>query len=772
MFSLHRRALVAAAFACAGSSFAILAAQSKPAPAPAKVAYPAPRFPAYLKPPSSVQDLLPKARNWARNKSVFQGEGLGIAVKGDHVALVVDAEADDLAVEAVRRAMEERGVKTEIVASYTLMGVSRDDVRAIRKARFRPIEEGYMEVAGWMRGFPDPDAIQKWLQGRRPDLHDKFFPKGRELSPALKAVESKMQGAEVGKALSAWLDKNPDVKGIFWGKGGSSYLRRYLHPHERKMLGLFMIDNRWDLVSEQGNYPSDVWQLSDEQTIEPLPYIDKIHITDPEGTDVSTDLTTEQATKFSRGVFHRGHNFMWPNQAYGRFGYSVVEYPSFQKEWLSPEPMVRANGVVAGTGHGGASPRIEVHYKDGFISEVKGGGLFGDGLREFMNHYEPMSKLVYRSTRIWATGRSTKPRSGRSPRPSATPARTEGNISVERQRSGFIHWGIGRFVQHAPNAMTMPKEWMEFTKKNNVPIDHGFHIHTSFSTYRVRLRGADEWVDIVDKGRLTTLDNVEVRRAGLALRRSEPDLRRITSEIPGINPGGPNTRTRAQAIGRTSTSRWRNQGGHVQFFYLPRTEPLPRQRQGSMNTAPIRSGSSTSSARSWCSGSLRLRSRFWRRSPAATITRNRQGRTGAVLPGADVVVTNTDTGQARSVITDTHGLFTMAGLPPGPYEIKVSMQGLSTEIQQGLVLAISQQATIPIVLKVGQAEESLTVVASRDARRYGAASVAVRAGSREDDRGAAAERTELHRSRAAAARHHVRSKRSAATPRRTRGGHN
>jgi hypothetical protein len=260
--------------------------------------------------------------------------------------------------------------------------------------RRHPIEQGYMEVANWMRGFPNPDAIQKWLQTKNPALYDKLFPKAEQLTAAQKAIEAKLEGPAVGKALAAWLDKHPDVKGVFWGEGGSSYLRRYMHPHEEKLLGLFTLDNRWDIMSEMGSYPSDVWQLTEELTLEPLPYADRIHITDPEGTDVSADMSEEQASKFSRGVYHRGHMFMWPNQAYGRFGYSIVDYPGYQKDWLSPEPMVRANGVVAGTGHGGQYPRIEVHYKDGHVSEVKGGGLFGEALREFLT-YEPMQKFAY-----------------------------------------------------------------------------------------------------------------------------------------------------------------------------------------------------------------------------------------------------------------------------------------------------------------------------------------------------------------------------------------
>ena len=53
----------------------------------------------------------------------------------------------------------------------------------------------------------------------------------------------------------------------------------------------------------------------------------KLEITDPEGTNVTADITPEMAQNWSRGVYQRGHLYMFPNQATGRFGYSVVELP-------------------------------------------------------------------------------------------------------------------------------------------------------------------------------------------------------------------------------------------------------------------------------------------------------------------------------------------------------------------------------------------------------------------------------------------------------------
>ena len=88
------------------------------------------------------------------------------------------------------------------------------------------------------------------------------------------------------------------------------------------------------------------------------------------------------AERWAQGAYQRGHLYMFPNQATGRFGYSFVDYPAFQPKWLPREPIAQVNGTIAGTnGHGGFFPRWEVIFKDGFIADVKGGGAQGEALK-------------------------------------------------------------------------------------------------------------------------------------------------------------------------------------------------------------------------------------------------------------------------------------------------------------------------------------------------------------------------------------------------------
>jgi Carboxypeptidase regulatory-like domain len=82
---------------------------------------------------------------------------------------------------------------------------------------------------------------------------------------------------------------------------------------------------------------------------------------------------------------------------------------------------------------------------------------------------------------------------------------------------------------------------------------------------------------------------------------------------------------------------------------------------------------------------------------------------GAVLPGATLTVTQTDTGFTRSDVTDTNGSYVLSNLPPGPYRVEVSLQGFRSYVQTGIVLQVAATPVINAVLVVGAVEESVTV---------------------------------------------------------------
>src|SRR6267378_3565565 len=99
-------------------------------------AYPAPRWPSYLKKPKSVEEIMPHARDLVRNKAGFGGNspglGLGLLQSSEEVLIVPDTTAEDLVVEALLKALAERGVQAHVVPNYTLVNVSKLDAEQIR----------------------------------------------------------------------------------------------------------------------------------------------------------------------------------------------------------------------------------------------------------------------------------------------------------------------------------------------------------------------------------------------------------------------------------------------------------------------------------------------------------------------------------------------------------------------------------------------------------------------------------------------------------------
>ncbi len=93
-----------------------------------------------------------------------------------------------------------------------------------------------------------------------------------------------------------------------------------------------------------------------------------------------------------------------------------------------------------------------------------------------------------------------------------------------------------------------------------------------------------------------------------------------------------------------------------------------------------------------------------------TISGSVKDETTAVLPGATVVITNTDTAQRRTLVADTSGRYSAPDLPPGPYEVKVTLQGFSSVVRSGIRLTVGRDAIVDIVLKLGEISDQITVV--------------------------------------------------------------
>ena len=84
---------------------------------------------------------------------------------------------------------------------------------------------------------------------------------------------------------------------------------------------------------------------------------------------------------------------------------------------------------------------------------------------------------------------------------------------------------------------------------------------------------------------------------------------------------------------------------------------------------------------------------------------------GGVIPGADVTVTNTETGVAVTGITQADGRFVFGSLQPGTYVTTVELQGFKKHAGAPFTVHVGDRLTFTIPLEIGNAAEEVTVTA-------------------------------------------------------------
>jgi hypothetical protein len=93
-----------------------------------------------------------------------------------------------------------------------------------------------------------------------------------------------------------------------------------------------------------------------------------------------------------------------------------------------------------------------------------------------------------------------------------------------------------------------------------------------------------------------------------------------------------------------------------------------------------------------------------------TITARIVDEAAAVVPGAEVTVTDERTGTARSAVSDSRGEVQFVAMPPGAYTVRVSLQGFRTLERVGNILTASGQLSLgDLPLALGNLSEVITV---------------------------------------------------------------
>lgn len=85
---------------------------------------------------------------------------------------------------------------------------------------------------------------------------------------------------------------------------------------------------------------------------------------------------------------------------------------------------------------------------------------------------------------------------------------------------------------------------------------------------------------------------------------------------------------------------------------------------------------------------------------------------GAIVPGAQVTITDTDTNAVHSAQSAADGTYVLTNLPVGHYRLTVTMNGFSSYVQTGIQLDVDAHLEIDVTLEVGQLSQQVEVQAN------------------------------------------------------------
>jgi hypothetical protein len=82
---------------------------------------------------------------------------------------------------------------------------------------------------------------------------------------------------------------------------------------------------------------------------------------------------------------------------------------------------------------------------------------------------------------------------------------------------------------------------------------------------------------------------------------------------------------------------------------------------------------------------------------------------GGAVPGASVTIVNKDTGLTLDATSNAEGNYSFTNVLPGPYDVKVSLQGFREFVRSNVPVTISNISRVDVTLEVGTLSETVTV---------------------------------------------------------------
>jgi len=87
---------------------------------------------------------------------------------------------------------------------------------------------------------------------------------------------------------------------------------------------------------------------------------------------------------------------------------------------------------------------------------------------------------------------------------------------------------------------------------------------------------------------------------------------------------------------------------------------------------------------------------------------------GALVPQAEIKVTNTSSGESRATVSSTNGDYLVALLPPGGYRVEVSKAGFKLSSYPNITVNVTETQTLNVRLEVGAVSEQVTVASEAE----------------------------------------------------------
>src|SRR6185295_6553285 len=84
--------------------------------------------------------------------------------------------------------------------------------------------------------------------------------------------------------------------------------------------------------------------------------------------------------------------------------------------------------------------------------------------------------------------------------------------------------------------------------------------------------------------------------------------------------------------------------------------------------------------------------------------------TGAPVPGAQIKITNQDTGVAFQLPSNDEGLYRVSALVPGKYQMEIEATGFDHLTRGPITLEVGQTLALDATLSVGRQSDSVDVV--------------------------------------------------------------